>query len=132
MSHDDVFLAVADGRRREILELLKRGERSAGEIARRFDVSWPAVSRHLRVLKEAGLVRERRQGRERYYALDRARIREVFGGWVAGFDALWRENLEALKAHVETRERRETDDQAGERAGGAAGGGRGAGEAVLP
>lgn len=97
----DPFLAIADGRRREILELLRDGERSAGEIARRFDVSWPAISRHLRMLREAGLVRERRVGRERRYTLDRARIRRELGGWVAAFDAMWEHNLESLKHHLE-------------------------------
>ena len=103
VSQELAFLAVADARRRAILTLLKRGERSAGAIARHFDVSWPAISRHLRILKEAGLVRERRQGRQRRYVLDRSRIRDVFGGWVAGFDARWGENLDALRAHVEAR-----------------------------
>lgn len=103
VSQELAFLAVADARRRAILTLLKRGERSAGGIARHFDVSWPAISRHLRILKEAGLVRERRQGRQRRYVLDRSRIRDVFGGWVAGFDARWEENLDALRAHVEAR-----------------------------
>ncbi|HEY8485577.1 MAG TPA: metalloregulator ArsR/SmtB family transcription factor [Longimicrobiales bacterium] len=111
---DDAFRAVADGRRRQILELLKTGERSAGEIAAHFDVSWPAISRHLRVLKHAGLVRERRSGRERYYALERARIREVFGSWVAGFDRLWQDNLEALKHHVETKAMGGANDPPGE------------------
>ena len=98
---DAVFAAVADGRRRRILELLGERERSAGEIAAAFEVSWPAISRHLRLLREAGLVRERREGRERLYTLERARIREVLGGWVAAFDRMWAENLESLKREVE-------------------------------
>jgi DNA-binding transcriptional ArsR family regulator len=103
LSQELAFLAVADARRRAILALLKRGEQSAGAIARCFDVSWPAISRHLRVLKEAGLVRERRHGRHRRYALDRSKIRDIFGSWVASFDTRWEENLEALRAHVEAR-----------------------------
>jgi DNA-binding transcriptional ArsR family regulator len=98
---DAAFQAVGDRARRAILEQLREGERSAGEIANRFDISWPAVSRHLRLLREAGLVTERRAGRARLYTLNRASIREVFGGWVAAFDAMWDENLRSLKTHVE-------------------------------
>ena len=84
---DAAFAAAADGVRRDILEMLRGGERSAGEIASAFEMSWPAVSRHLRLLEEAGLVRVRKRGRERRYALDPGRIRDVFGSWVAAFDA---------------------------------------------
>lgn len=103
MPTDVVFAAVADGRRREILELLRDGERSAGEIAASFDVSWPAISRHLRLLKEAELVHERRAGRERLYTLNRTRLKKVLGSWVAAFDLMWQENLAALKREVESR-----------------------------
>jgi DNA-binding transcriptional ArsR family regulator len=98
----DAFNAVSDERRRAILELLRTGERTAGEIARTFrDISWPAVSRHLRLLKEAGLVSERKRGRERVYTLEAARIRDVFGSWVAAFDTMWQHNLESLKRELE-------------------------------
>jgi DNA-binding transcriptional ArsR family regulator len=98
----DAFHAVADGRRRAILELLRRGDRTAGEVASAFDdISWPAISRHLRLLREAGLVSEQRQGRERLYRLERARIRDVFGNWVAAFDVMWQQNLESLKRELE-------------------------------
>lgn len=98
----DAFHAVADGRRRAILELLRRGDRTAGDVARAFDdVSWPAISRHLRLLREAGLVSEQKRGRERLYSLERARIRNVFGSWVAAFDAMWQQNLESLKRELE-------------------------------
>jgi DNA-binding transcriptional ArsR family regulator len=101
---DTAFQAVGDRVRRSILEQLREGERSAGEIAERFDISWPAVSRHLRLLREAGLVNERRAGRARLYTLDRTAIREIFGGWVAAFDAMWDENLRSLKTYVESRQ----------------------------
>jgi DNA-binding transcriptional ArsR family regulator len=98
----DAFAAVADGRRRAILELLRKGDRTAGEVAGAFgDVSWPAISRHLRLLREAGLVSEQRRGRERLYTLERARIRDIFGSWVAAFDAMWQQNLESLKRELE-------------------------------
>ena len=98
---DAVFAALADPRRRRILELLSEGEQSAGEIAGRFEVSWPAISRHLRLLREAGLVRERKDGRERHYTLERAHLRDVLGSWIAAFDLMWAENLESLKREVE-------------------------------
>ena len=100
---DAAFAAVADGIRRRILTGLQGGEQGAGTIAGGFDVSWPAISRHLRILKEAGLVTERREGRERRYTLNREQLRRSLGGWLAGFDAMWDENLTALKRHVEAR-----------------------------
>jgi DNA-binding transcriptional ArsR family regulator len=98
----DPFSAIADERRRAILEMLRRGERSAGEIAARFDVSWPAISRHLRLLREAGLVRERRVGRERRYAVDRQALTRAVGGWVATFDARWARSLDTLRRQLES------------------------------
>lgn len=99
---DLAFHALGDGVRRAILGRLREGERTAGEIAAEFPISWPAISRHLRLLREAGLVEERREGRQRVYALNRAMLRETVGGWVAAFDARWAENLRSLKSYVET------------------------------
>jgi DNA-binding transcriptional ArsR family regulator len=65
----EVFEAIAQPKRREILRLLAGGERSAGEVAARFDVTQPAVSQHLKVLKDTGLVSERREGARRLYRL---------------------------------------------------------------
>ncbi|GAA2545558.1 hypothetical protein GCM10010210_15880 [Pseudonocardia hydrocarbonoxydans] len=79
--------ALADPVRREIVELLAVGECTAGAIAQRFPVSRPAVSRHLRVLREAGLVTSRVTGRNRLYALDRAPLAEL-DGWLDGFRPL--------------------------------------------
>jgi DNA-binding transcriptional ArsR family regulator len=104
---DAAFHAIGDGARRAILDQLKTGERSAGEIAAAFEISWPAVSRHLRLLKEAELVIERRAGRTRRYTLNRVTIRRVFGSWVAAFDAMWAENLGSLKQLVEQEHRKE-------------------------
>lgn len=97
----DPFLALADPRRRRILDLLRGGELTAGDIAGRFDVSWPAISRHLRVLKAAGLVRERREGRERRYSLDPVRLRDAVGRWVLSFDARWQDALARLRTAAE-------------------------------
>ena len=73
----DVFRAIADPNRRRMLDLLRSGERSVGELAKPFRMSMPAVSQHLKVLRNAGLVRERRVGRQRIYRVQPARLREV-------------------------------------------------------
>jgi DNA-binding transcriptional ArsR family regulator len=73
----DAISALASPRRREILRLIWSAERPAGDIAAAFDVSWPAISQNLRVLKDAGLVRERRQGTRRLYRADRAALRPL-------------------------------------------------------
>lgn len=82
-----VFRALAHASRRHILVTLRArgGEASAGDIARRFSCSWPTTSRHLRVLEEAGLVSVHRQGRERFYRLERERLRRCLGGWLVHF-----------------------------------------------
>lgn len=98
---DLCFHALGDGVRRTILDRLRGGELSAGQIAAGFPISWPAVSRHLRLLKEAGLVEERRDGRQRIYALNRGTLQHTVGHWVATFDARWAGNLRALKDYVE-------------------------------
>ena len=81
------FAALADPVRREIVEMLARGEATAGVIADRFPVSRPAVSRHLRVLREAGLVTSRTAGQHRVYALDRTPLAEV-DAWLDGLRPL--------------------------------------------
>jgi DNA-binding transcriptional ArsR family regulator len=89
--------AIAAPRRRQILSLVRDGELRAGEIAAHFDVSRPAVSQHLTVLKEAGLVTERRNGTERLY---RARLEGLLP--LREFlDQFWDERLEALKREAE-------------------------------
>ena len=82
-----VFRALAHPSRRHILVVLHvRGDRvNAGQIARRFSCSWPTTTRHLRVLEDAGLVKVRRQGRERYYELETSRLNRVVGGWLEHF-----------------------------------------------
>jgi DNA-binding transcriptional ArsR family regulator len=92
--------AIAEPRRRQILTLVRDEELSAGEIAAQFDVSRPAVSQHLAVLKEAGLVDERRNGTRRMY---RARP-EGLADVRAFLDEFWGERLQALKFEVELKE----------------------------
>jgi DNA-binding transcriptional ArsR family regulator len=93
--------AIAAPRRRQILSLVRDGELSAGEIAAHFDVTRPAVSQHLTVLKEAGLVTERRNGTRRLY---RARP-EGLAQLKAFLDEFWSDRLEALKREAEREER---------------------------
>ena len=89
--------ALSDPGRRRILTLVRDEEHSAGEIAAEFTVSWPAVSQHLRVLKEAGLVTERREGTRRFY---RARP-EGLDDVRAFLDEFWDDKLNRLKREVE-------------------------------
>ena len=90
---EDVFSAIADPTRRRILELLGRRPEAVGELAARFDISRPAISKHLRVLSEAGLVRAEADGRRNIYALEPAPFAAV-RDWLDGF---WNERLALLK-----------------------------------
>ncbi|HET6339406.1 MAG TPA: metalloregulator ArsR/SmtB family transcription factor [Polyangiales bacterium] len=85
---ETAFGALAHESRRHILLVLhyRGGEMTAGEIANRFACSWPTTTRHLRVLESAGLVRVKKQGRERVYQLDRDRLLTVTSGWFAAFE----------------------------------------------
>jgi len=97
-----VLKAIAEPRRREILRLASGGELTAGEIAARFDVTRPAISQHLTILRNAGLLEERREGTRRLY-----RVRpEAFGEVRAYLESFWDEGLLALKNAVESDERR--------------------------
>jgi DNA-binding transcriptional ArsR family regulator len=83
-----VFGAIADPTRRLILDLLRAKERSAGELARHFPVSRPAISRHVRILRSAGLIRERREAQLRIYTLEPIRLADV-DTWLAPYKPLW-------------------------------------------
>jgi len=98
----DVVHAISEPRRREILGLVRDRELAAGEIAARFDVTRPAISQHLTVLKNAGLVSERREGTRRLY---RARP-EGLAELRSFLDGFWEEGLERLKRAAEDEERR--------------------------
>ena len=97
----EVFEAIAQPKRREILRLLATGERSAGEVASQFSVTQPAISQHLRALKEAGLVSERREGTRRLYSV-RAEGLEDLHGFLA---EIMPARLQRLKEVVEREER---------------------------
>lgn len=100
-----VFGALADPTRRAVLGLLRRGSLPAGRIAREFPVSRPAISKHLRLLRRARLVREHREGRHRYYQLNPEPLRSV-DSWLSEYRMFWQTNLANLKTFVETREAR--------------------------
>jgi DNA-binding transcriptional ArsR family regulator len=105
------FTALADPTRRQIVEMLATGERSAGEIAERFDVSAPAISQHLKVLKEARLVTVRAEAQRRIYALDTEGIAEI-EGWLAGIRRFWNARLDALERQLAAEDQaRETPDE---------------------
>jgi DNA-binding transcriptional ArsR family regulator len=95
----DVAAAVADPVRREIMVLLRDRTLSAGEIADCFDISRPAVSRHLRVLRECGLVVDEVRGRQRIYRLDTAPLAPL-EAWLAGLHDRWSGRLDALETEV--------------------------------
>ena len=95
----EALAALADPVRRELLELLARGELAAGELAGRFPVSRPAISRHLRVLREAGLVTARAEGKRRLYALDPRPLREL-DAWLEPYRELWAQRLDALDTEI--------------------------------
>ena len=101
MPMEAALKALAEPRRRQILSLVRDGELSAGEIASHFDVSRPAISQHLNVLKEAGLVTERRNGTRRLYL---ARP-DGLGELRTFLDGFWDERLDALKRVAERKER---------------------------
>ncbi len=94
--------ALAEPTRRRIIELLAERERSAGEIASHFGTSRPGISRHLRVLREQGLVRAREQGQRRYYSLDPEPLQEL-DEWLQRYRAFWGNRLDALDTEIRRR-----------------------------
>ena len=98
---DEIFQAIAEPRRREILQLVRDRELPAGKIAEHFDVTRSAISQHLGVLKRAGLVAERREGTRRLYRARPAALTELR----AFLESFWDERLELLKEAVELEER---------------------------
>jgi DNA-binding transcriptional ArsR family regulator len=110
---DLVAGAIADPVRREILLMLRAGPLPAGDIAGQFTITRPAVSRHLRVLRESGLVRDETVGRQRVYTLDASRLAEL-SEWIGRFASPWEQRLDALETEVyrTRRERRRTPHEA--------------------
>ena len=100
-----VFDALGDPTRRAILDLLRDNERAAGDIASHFPASRPAIAKHVRILKRAGLVAERSEGRHRYYALNSRPLAAV-DQWLQPYRAFWAARLVALKQLVESEEKK--------------------------
>jgi DNA-binding transcriptional ArsR family regulator len=98
-----VFDALADPTRRRIVELLAKRERSTGELAGHFELSQPAVSKHLRVLREAGVVDVRGVAQRRLYRLDPATLSRA-EAWIARNRRFWEERLDALEDQVQREE----------------------------
>jgi DNA-binding transcriptional ArsR family regulator len=98
--------ALADPTRRRIVELLAEGDRSAGELASQFSVSRPAVSRHLRVLRETGLVRSRPEAQRRLYSLDPTPLAEL-DEWLGRYRSFWAQRLDALDTQLRRARREE-------------------------
>jgi DNA-binding transcriptional ArsR family regulator len=96
MSDVDIFSALANPVRRQILAQLRRGPRAVGDLASGFELGRPAISEHLQVLRKARLVREEPRGRERYYHLDPRPLAEV-EAWLETFTKYWKERLAALE-----------------------------------
>jgi DNA-binding transcriptional ArsR family regulator len=94
------FEVLGEPRRREILDLLRGGERPVGDLVERLTLSQPAVSKHLRILREAGLVEVRQDAQRRWYRLRAAPLAEV-DAWLAPYRALWESHLDALERHLD-------------------------------
>jgi DNA-binding transcriptional ArsR family regulator len=106
-SPEVAFSALADPTRRAVLDLLLRGSLPAGRIAQAFPVSRPAISKHLRLLRRAHLVRERREGRHRFYYLNPAPLKAV-DAWLDRYRIFWQTSLTSLKAVVESEDAERT------------------------
>lgn len=105
----DVYNAIAEPRRRAILELICTGERAVGEVAETLDMDQPSVSKHLRVLRDVDLVSVRRDGRRRLYAAEPTALEPV-GEWVKNCERLWGRHLDAIQRRAETRARQSKDE----------------------
>ncbi|MEO1374659.1 MAG: metalloregulator ArsR/SmtB family transcription factor [Cyanobacteria bacterium J06635_10] len=96
----DVFQVIADPTRRAILDLLRTGEQPVKQLAEPFAMSLPAISQHLQILCEAGLVEMRKSGRQRLYKLKPEPLKQV-SNWVANYEQFWQKKLDALRDYLE-------------------------------
>src|SRR5687768_18137990 len=95
----DAFNAIAEPQRRDILVLLRAGERPVHDLAQELGMSQTRASKHLRVLREVGLVRDRRAGKHRLYGLDARGLRPIHE-WTGGFERFWNESFDRLDEYV--------------------------------
>jgi DNA-binding transcriptional ArsR family regulator len=96
----DAFEAIAEPNRRRILDLLRGGERPAGDVVEALAISQPGVSKHLKLLREAGLVRVRADGQRRLYSVEPLSLAPL-EAWLEPYRAFWSGKLDALEAHLE-------------------------------
>lgn len=108
---DRTFSAVSDPTRRAILSRLSRGEATVKELAAPFKISLPAISRHLRVLEEAGLMRRRRVGRTHFCRLDAAPLGDA-ASWLAMYERFWDARLQSLDEYLSQEATEPSDDSA--------------------
>lgn len=107
VSRRDAFQAVADSKRRAIIDLLSVQELTLNQVAGKFDISRPAVSKHIKILAECGLVAIRREGRQRYCHARVEKLREI-SNWLDQYRMFWEERFDKLEAHlhkIQTEER---------------------------
>src|SRR5262250_256685 len=107
----DAFNAIAEPQRREILVLLRGGEQPVTDLARDLGMSQPQASKHLRVLREVGLVRVRGAGKQRLYFLDARGLRPVHE-WVGGFERFWSESFDRLDEYVQELKKKQAKQEA--------------------
>ena len=110
----DTFNAVAEPRRRAILDVLAHGERSVNDLVAELGVTQPQVSKHLRVLREVGAVGVRDEGRRRLYRINGPALKPIHD-WVVSFEQLWTERFDRLEDVLEDLKREEQGDVAGDR-----------------
>ncbi len=104
------FTALADPTRRRIVELLAQRDRSAGEIVARFDMSAPAISQHLKLLREARLITVRTEGQKRIHSLDREGLDEI-AAWVSKTTRFWENRLDALERTLRAEDEKKRKDK---------------------
>lgn len=105
----DVFNALAEPKRRQLVDLLARGERSVTDLVRLLDLAQPVVSKHLRVLRDVGIVQVRDDGRQRLYRLAPLSLKPIHD-WVAPYEHLWNRRFEAMDQVLEDLQRQEEHD----------------------
>src|ERR671935_2341518 len=103
----DVFNAIGEAHRRDILDTLIAGEKAVGTIVNDLSLSQPQVSKHLRVLSEVGLVRSRAEGRRRLYSLEPARLRPMHD-WLAKYEQAWNERLDRMDDYLKELQQQES------------------------
>ncbi|HEY9674616.1 MAG TPA: metalloregulator ArsR/SmtB family transcription factor [Waterburya sp.] len=96
----DIFQAIADPTRRTLLDQLRSGEQSVKQLAEPFEMSMPAISQHLHILCDAGLVTQRKVGRQRLYRLNPEPLKEI-SDWVNPYAQFWHDKLDALGKYLE-------------------------------